>query len=74
VANRIGNATFMLDGERYYTDKNDHMNTLHGGFNPFFENSTWTIEEASDKEVKLSLFSPDGTQVCNTLSPFGRNT
>lgn len=63
VANRIANGTFVVDGQRYTLDKNDHGNTLHGGFNPFFENNTWTIEEASDKEVRLSLFSPDGTQV-----------
>ncbi|EIE18881.1 aldose 1-epimerase [Coccomyxa subellipsoidea C-169] len=62
VANRVQNGTFELDGQRYILDKNDHGNTLHGGFNPFFENNTWTVEEASDKEVKLSLFSPTGTQ------------
>ncbi len=68
VANRIQNGTFELDGQRYILDKNDHGNTLHGGFNPFFENNTWTVEEASDKEVKLSLFSPTGTQVLILLA------
>ncbi|KAK9918686.1 hypothetical protein WJX75_005996 [Coccomyxa subellipsoidea] len=62
VANRIANGSFVVDGQRYTTDKNDRGNTLHGGFNPFFENNTWTIEEASNKEVRLSLLSPDGTQ------------
>lgn len=67
VANRIANGSFVVDGQRYTTDKNDRGNTLHGGFNPFFENNTWTIEEASDKEVRLSLLSPDGTQVSPLL-------
>ncbi|CAL8463885.1 g3420 [Coccomyxa elongata] len=62
VANRIANGTFTLDGQTYTTDKNDRGNTLHGGFNPFFENNTWTIQDASDNEVTLSLLSPDGTQ------------
>ena len=68
VANRVQNGTFELGGQRYILDKNDHGNTLHGGFNPFFENNTWTVEEASDKEVKLSLFSPTGTQVLILLA------
>ena len=67
VANRIANGSFVVDGQRYTTDKNDRGNTLHGGFNPFFENNTWTIEEASNKEVRLSLLSPDGTQVSPLL-------
>lgn len=63
VANRIANGTFQLDGQTFTTDKNDRGNTLHGGFNPFFENNTWTIQDASDNEVTLTLLSPDGTQV-----------
>lgn len=63
VANRLANATFTLDGQTYTTDKNDHGNTLHGGFNPFFENNTWTVQDAFNNEVTLSLLSPDGTQV-----------
>ena len=63
VANRLANGTFNLDGQTYTTDKNDHGNTLHGGFNPFFENNTWTVQDASNNEVTLTLLSPDGTQV-----------
>ncbi len=69
VANRIGNGTFTLDGQTYTTDKNDRGNTLHGGFNPFFENNTWTVLDASDNEVTLTLLSPDGTQVFGPFLP-----
>ena len=31
-ANRIGKASFALDGKKYELDKNDGPNTLHGGF------------------------------------------
>lgn len=38
-------------------------NTLHGGFNPLFENSTWDVLESSSTHVKLHFISPDGAQV-----------
>ena len=38
-------------------------NTLHGGFNPLFENSTWDVLESSDNHVKLHFTSPEGAQV-----------
>ena len=38
-------------------------NTLHGGFNPLFENSTWDVLEADSTHVKLHFTSPDGAQV-----------
>jgi aldose 1-epimerase len=63
VANRIQNATFELDGKTYHLDPNDRGNTLHGGFNPLFENSTWAVDEASGNHVVLKFFSKDGDQV-----------
>ena len=38
-------------------------NTLHGGFNPLFENSTWDVLESSGNHVKLHFTSPEGAQV-----------
>lgn len=60
VANRIGNATFLLNGERYYLDKNVGDSTLHSGFNPY-DYRLFDAEVSSD-ELKLHLFSPDGDQ------------
>lgn len=62
VANRIQNASFTLEGKTYKLDANDRGNTLHGGFDPLFENNTWSIDEASPTHVVLKFFSPDGAQ------------
>ncbi|CAK0786381.1 hypothetical protein CVIRNUC_009594 [Coccomyxa viridis] len=62
VANRIANASFSLDNHTYNLGANDRGNTLHGGFNPLFENSTWDVLEADSTHVKLRFISPDGAQ------------
>lgn len=58
-ANRIGNATFMLNGKKYELDKNNGNNHLHGGFSGF-ESKIWEAEILTENSLKLSLFSPDG--------------
>ena len=58
-ANRIGGASFELNGKIYALDKNDGgKNHLHGGFNGF-EKKIWAAEITSDG-LKLSVESPDG--------------
>lgn len=42
-ANRIGGATFDLNGKTFLLDKNDGNNHLHGGFNGF-EKKIWAAE------------------------------
>ena len=44
-------------------------NTLHGGANPLFENSTWQVLEAGPKEVVLGFISPAGAQVPPSVCP-----
>ena len=56
-ANRIGNATFTLEGVRYWLDKNDNTNTNHGGFNGF-HSKVFDFVVEGDK-VYLTLLSPD---------------
>lgn len=58
-ANRIGDATFMLNGKKYELDKNNGNNHLHGGFSGF-ESKIWEAEILTENSLKLSLFSPDG--------------
>ncbi len=61
-ANRIGGAKFTLDGKEYMLDKNDGMNSLHGG-NHGFDKVTWTAKPLSTKEgpsVQLSYISANG--------------
>ncbi|QIA07692.1 aldose epimerase family protein [Draconibacterium halophilum] len=56
--NRIGNASFSIDGVEYPLEKNDGDNHLHGGTNGF-HHQVWDVESASDSEVVFSLVSPD---------------
>ena len=70
-ANRIGNASFSLNGREYSLAANDGPNHLHGGLHGF-NSKVWTIknpaEGAEDSEtnppsqVVLSLVSPDGEE------------
>jgi aldose 1-epimerase len=57
-ANRIGHATFMLDGATYTLPANDNGNSLHGG--PMgFDKHVWTGKALPDG-VELTYISKDG--------------
>ncbi len=60
-ANRIGGASFDLDGISYPLAANDGANHLHGGPGGF-HSRVWTVEEAGDSRLVLSLHSPDGEE------------
>jgi len=54
-ANRIGNARFELDGERYAVAANDGPNHLHGGL-AGFDKRIWNAETAESAEgARLTL-------------------
>jgi aldose 1-epimerase len=60
--NRIGNATFTLDGTTYTLSANDNGNTLHGGVTGF-DDRVWTAERVrigNTVGVRLHLHSEDG--------------
>ena len=57
--NRIGKATFTLDGQTYNMDKNDGANSLHGG-NKGYDKVVWTAEKQGDNSLKLTYHSKDG--------------
>lgn len=60
VANRIGKATFQIEGEAWHTDANDNgVNTLHGGFKGI-DMRPWKVEAVSSKSLTLSLECPNG--------------
>lgn len=62
VANRIGNASFEVDGVKYSTPVNDNgKNTLHGGFIGV-DNLVWDVREVCDTAVTLHLLHPDGLE------------
>ena len=63
-ANRIGGASFVLDGNEYSLIKNDGENCLHGG-RIGFNKAVWSVVDlADDSEARLTLrhSSPDGDQ------------
>lgn len=60
VANRIGGASFSIDGELFATPKNDNgQNTLHGGFTGI-DMLCWDVESVSDSSITFSFVHPDG--------------
>jgi aldose 1-epimerase len=61
-ANRIADGRFTLDGRTYQLTRNENgINHLHGGVNDF-SRRIWTIDDASERAVTLSLVSPDGEE------------
>lgn len=61
VANRIAGGRFTLDGKDYELAVNNGPNHLHGG-NTGFSDRLWTVEEADETHLALSLLSPDGEE------------
>jgi len=64
-ANRIGKATFTLDGVEYKLAANNDVNHLHGGIKGF-DKKVWRVEDLGVKGagavVKLSYISEDGEE------------
>ena len=63
-ANRIGGASFTLDGVKYTLDQNDGKNTLHGGFDRY-EKKMWKakkIRTSAGLGVQFTRTSYDGEQ------------
>jgi aldose 1-epimerase len=61
--NRIGGASFALDGRRFELSANNGANTLHGG-EPGFGKQLWRVVDSGSGRrsfVKLALRSPDGS-------------
>ena len=59
--NRIGGASFSLNGTEYPLAANDGENHLHGGPGGF-DKQVWTVEEQAEDRLTLSLQSPDGQE------------
>lgn len=61
VANRTGNASFVLNGKEYKMAKNDSENNLHSGPD-CWKNRVWDVKSVSESEIVFLLHSPDGDQ------------
>lgn len=55
-ANRIQNASFILNGKTYKLLQNDGQNYLHGSF----ASRVWGAEQLGDNSVSFAYTSPDG--------------
>ncbi len=60
-ANRIGDATFTLDGVRHDLAPNEGTTCLHGGPGGFHSRQ-WSLVAADDTSLELQLVSTDGDQ------------
>ena len=61
VANRIGGAAFMLNGQRYSLDCNEGAHHLHGGANGL-QSQLWEMEPDGQRGVQFRLTSAHGDQ------------
>ncbi|KAL7268855.1 hypothetical protein RUND412_008506 [Rhizina undulata] len=59
-ANRIGNATFTLDGVFYHTPMNDGNNTLHSGPNGWGYRQ-FNVSAVSDSSIMFSIYDPNNS-------------
>lgn len=60
-ANRIANASFVMDGKRYELEKNNGNHNLHSGSNGF-SYRVWDEKYLTTNSVTFKLHSPDGDQ------------
>ncbi|HKM05015.1 MAG TPA: aldose epimerase family protein [Lachnospiraceae bacterium] len=58
-ANRIGNASFILDGITYKLDKNDGPNNLHSHLELGFHKKVWDVVEGKES-ITFSVKKKDG--------------
>ncbi len=61
-ANRIGNASFVLDGVTYKLDVNDNENNLHSSFEDGYNKRFFKAQIKGEDSVCFSLSSKDGDQ------------
>ena len=60
-ANRIGGASFELNGKTYYLKKNDKGNNLHSGMD-FYNKRIWEVRARNIDSITFNLHSKDGDQ------------
>ncbi|TGZ85384.1 galactose mutarotase-like protein [Ascodesmis nigricans] len=58
-ANRIRNASFVMDGTEYHLDANDNGHTLHGGRGGW-DSREWTVTELSQHHIVFTLTDAGG--------------
>lgn len=59
-ANRIGNASFQIDGKTYNVDVNDGVNNLHSHIELGYHKRVWDIADEGNNSVTFALEAADG--------------
>lgn len=60
-ANRIGKATFSINGKKYFLANNENESNLHSGPN-YYNKRKWETKTVSEDRIVFALHSPDGDQ------------
>ncbi|MBN2434104.1 MAG: galactose mutarotase [Spirochaetes bacterium] len=60
-SNRIGGASFNIDGTLYKIKANEKKNALHGG-KAGFDKQLWNVETVTDSSITFNIKSPDNDQ------------
>lgn len=61
-SNRVGGASFTLNGKTVTLDANDQgVNNLHSGFDPY-KNRLWNVASHKENAITFTLHSPNGDQ------------
>ena len=60
-ANRIANASFRMDGQEFFLEKNDGNHNLHSGSDGF-SYRVWEEKKLTSDSVTFKLHSPNGDQ------------
>lgn len=60
-ANRIGGASFELNGVSYALEKNENGNNLHSGTD-YYSKRIWEVEKEDNDSITFLLHSPDKDQ------------
>ncbi len=60
-ANRIGGASFEINGVKYNLEQNDNTNNLHSGLK-YYHLRFWDVKAVSEDAITFTLVSEDGDQ------------
>jgi aldose 1-epimerase len=60
--NRIGNATYTIDGKTFVTEKNDGGNTLHSGTNNW-SFRTWSVSQVKSDSITFSILDKSNSSL-----------
>ena len=61
-ANRVGKASFNLNGKTYHLDANEGQNNLHSSLNDGYHKRIWDLISHSENAITFRMETPDGDQ------------